>query len=103
LTFGHVHFGNVSVNSAALAIWGDAANSSAGAPSSPAQKTPTGLVQDFCAVCNNISLANTLVLPVSPAIIPPISFIQHVPWSLAAIELASRVHFHFDARGPPHA
>src|SRR5258708_2270420 len=76
LTFGHVHFSNVSVISAALAISTDTANGSADAPSSPAQKVPTGLAQDFCAVCNSISLANTLVLPVSPAIIPPNSFIQ---------------------------
>jgi len=86
-----------------LAISGDAANGSAGAPSSPAQKTPTGLAQDFCAVCNNIRLANTLVLPVSPAAIPPISFIQDLQRSLLVIELTSRDHFHFNARGPPHA
>ena len=99
LTFGHVHFGNVSVISAAWAISSDAAD----AQSSPAQKTPPGLARDFCAVCNNISLANALVLPVSPAIIPPISLVQDLQWSTVAIDLASRDHFHFDARGPPHA
>jgi hypothetical protein len=102
LTFGHVHFGNVGVISA-LAISADAANGSAGAPSSPAQKTPTGLARDLCAVCSNISLANALVLPVSPATIPSISLIEDLQWSLVAIELASRDHFHFNARGPPHA
>src|SRR5258708_421357 len=103
LTFGHVHFRNVSVSSAVLAISDDAAKGSAGAPSSPAQKTPTGLAQDFCAVCNNISQASTLVLPVSPATILPISFSRDLQWLLVAIEPASRDHFHFNARGPPHA
>jgi hypothetical protein len=100
-TFGHVHFGNVSLISTALAISTDAANGSTGVPSSP--KTPTGLTQDFCAVCNNISLANALVLPVAPAAIPAISFIQNLQWPSAAIGFASRDHFYFNARGPPHA
>jgi hypothetical protein len=101
LAFGHIHSGNVI--SAALAISADASDGSAGTPPSPAQKVPTGLAQDFCAVCNHIGLANALVLPVSPATIPPISFIRELQWSLVAIGFASRDHFHFNARGPPHA
>jgi hypothetical protein len=100
LTFGHVHSGNVGAISSALAI---SADGSAGAPSSPARKAPTGLAQDFCAVCNHISLASSLVLPVLPAAIPPISFIQNLQWPLAAIGFASRDHFYFNARGPPYA
>jgi hypothetical protein len=102
LTFGHVHLGNVSAISTPLPISADAADGSARAPSSPTQKTPAGLVRDFCAVCNNISLANALVLPVSPAPIPP-SFVQDLQWPPAAIGFASRDHFYFNARGPPHA
>jgi hypothetical protein len=103
LTFGHIHSGSVSIISAALAISADASEGSAGPPPSPAQKVPTGLAQDFCAVCNHIGLANALVLPVSPATIPPISFIRELQWSLVPIGFASRDHFHFNARGPPHA
>jgi hypothetical protein len=103
LTFGHIHSCSVSIISAALAISADASEGSAGQPPSPAQKVPTGLAQDFCAVCNHIGLANALVLPVSPATIPPISFIRELQWSLVAIAFASRDHFHFNARGPPHA
>jgi len=102
LTFGHVHTGSVSVVSAALAISADAADGSAGAPSSPAQKTPAGLAQDFCAVCNHIGLANALILPVSPAAIPPISFVQDLHWPLMATAFATRDNFYFNARGPPH-
>jgi hypothetical protein len=100
LTFGHVHVGSVSVFRA-LAISADEATGSIGAPSSPTQKTPAGLVQDFCAVCSNISLASTLVLPAAPAVLRPISFIRDLHWPLVAIELASHHHFHFNARGPP--
>jgi hypothetical protein len=103
LTFGHAHLGSVSVISSASAISADAAGGSAGEPSSPAQKTPTGLVRDFCAVCNHISLASALVLPAPPAAIPPISFIQEFQWPAAAFGVASRGHFYFNARGPPHA
>jgi hypothetical protein len=101
LTFGHVHTGSASIVSAALAISADGADGSAGAPSSPAQKIPTGLARDFCAVCNHISLANALVLPDSPATIPPLSLVQELHWSLVAIASASRDRFYFDARGPP--
>jgi len=66
LTFGHLHLGNVGVISAALTASAGSANGSTGAPFAPAPQTPTRLAQDFCAVCNNISLANTLVLPISP-------------------------------------
>ena len=100
LTFGHVH--RVSVVSAALAISADRADGSA-RPASPAQQIPTGLAQDFCAVCNHISLANALVLPVSPTAIPPISFTRELHWSLVAIAFASRDHFYFNARAPPRA
>jgi hypothetical protein len=104
LTFGHVHFGKADAISAApAAVSADATKGPAGAPSWPSQKTPTGLSRDLCAVCNNISLASSLVLPVSPAVIPPVSFIQGPHWSPAAIEPALRDHFHFDARGPPRA
>ena len=101
LTFGHVHSGTAI--SAALAISADASDGSAGVPSSPAQKVPTGLAQDFCAVCNHIGLANALVFPVSPATIPPISFSRESQWPLVAIVFASRDHIHFNARGPPRA
>jgi hypothetical protein len=94
LTFGHVHLGNASAISHAAA-------GSAGAPSSPAQKTPAGLVRDFCAVCNNIGLANAIVLPTSPAAIPSISIIEGLQWPLAAIGFTSHDHFYFNARGPP--
>ena len=103
LTFGHIHSSSVIIISAALAVSAEASHGSAGAPPSPAQKNPTGLAQDFCAVCNHIGLANTLALPVSPATIPPISFIGQSQWSLVAIGFASRDHFHFNARGPPRA
>jgi hypothetical protein len=103
LTFGHIHSGSVSIISAALANSADASEGSAGPPPAPAQKVPTGPAQDFCAVCNHIGLANALVLPASPATIPPISFIRELQWSLVAIGFASRDHFHFSARGPPHA
>jgi hypothetical protein len=103
LTFGHVHTGSVRLVYAALATSADRADGSAGAPSSPAQKIPTGLAQDFCAVCNHISLANALALPFSPTAVPPISFTRELHWSLVAIAVASRDHFYFNARAPPRA
>jgi hypothetical protein len=93
-TFGHVHLRNVGTASAAITA--DAAHS-------PAQRAPTGLARDVCAVCNNISLASALVLPLLPAAVPPAAFVSDLQWQLVATQFDSRDHFHFDARGPPHA
>ena len=100
LTFGHVHRDSVGAISAAPVISADTANSSADAQSLPTQRPPA-LAQDFCAVCNNISLAHALVLPVSAATIPPNLSAQDLHWSLVVVGLASRDHFHFNARAPP--
>jgi hypothetical protein len=101
LTFGHVHLGTVRGTSAALAISAYAANGSADGQSLPAQRTPSGLDNDFCAVCKNISLASMLVLAASPAAIVPISFVRPPPWSLVTMGFASRDHINFSARAPP--
>jgi hypothetical protein len=103
LAFGHVHLGKVGGGSDAWAVAAAAGNGSADVPSSPPHKNPAGLVDDFCAICASISLASTLVIPPSPTVVPPISFVQDLPWSLAAIEPASFDHLLFNARGPPHA
>jgi hypothetical protein len=99
LTFGHVHLGKTGLVPSTLAITIDAAGGAA--PSSPAKKAPAGLSRDICAVCNNISLANALILPAPSVSIPPTSFAKQLPWTPEAIGLASRDHFYFDARGPP--
>jgi len=103
LTFGHLHLSNFGVISAALTISADSTNGSTGPQSSPAQQTRRRLARDFCAVCNTISLANTLVLPVSPAPVPPTSIFRDLRWPLVTVSLASRGRILFNARGPPQA
>jgi hypothetical protein len=100
LTFGHLHLSNVGVISAVPTASTDSTNGSTG-QSSPAQQTPTRLAQDFCAVCNNISLANAVVLPASPAPVSPTSMTRRLSWPLAGLECRSSVHFPYNARGPP--
>ncbi len=75
LTFGHLHLSNAGVISAALTASADSTN----------------------------SLANTLVLPVSPAPISPTAITRDLWWSLARPALASSDRFPFNARGPPPA
>jgi len=103
LTFGHIHLNNIGGVSAALTASADAAEVSTGGQPSPAQQAPTGLAQDFCAVCSNISLASALVLPVSPSPVPPPPIIRDLRWPLVTVGFASSDHFHFNARAPPHA
>jgi hypothetical protein len=102
LSFGHVHVGKLSDGSAAWAAAGRG-NGPADVPPSPPQKNPTGLAGDFCAICANMSLANTLVLPILALILAPRFFTEILPWSLAAYEPASFDYLPFGARGPPQA
>ncbi len=81
----------------------ESADASADVPPSSPQKKPTGLAGDFCAICANISLANTLVLPILAIILAPRLFTEVLPWSVTASEPAAFDHLPFSARGPPHA
>jgi hypothetical protein len=102
LSFGHVHAGQFGGGSTA---WASAENGdgSAYAPPSSPQNQPIGLAGDFCAICANISLANTLILPILAITLTPRLFTEILPWSLAADEPASFGHLPFSARGPPQA
>jgi hypothetical protein len=100
LTFGHVHFVGAGAMSAALASTADPANDGAPAPAAPAQ---SGLAQDFCAVCNNIGLANTLILPGPPDLVWPVLIDADLRRLPAPLDRVSQHHFHFSARGPPRA
>ena len=101
-SFGHVHVGKFSGGSAAWAA-AESGNAAADVPPSSPQKKPIGLAGDFCAICANISLANTLVLPILAIILTTRLFTEILPWSVAASEPAAFDHLPFSARGPPHA
>jgi hypothetical protein len=112
LSFGHIHvdrFAGNSSNWLIAAVAGKAVAASAGKvtiadlPTSPRQKSPTGLGDDFCAICANIGLAGALVVPAGPALLPGISLFKVLHWSFAATQARSIDHFHFNARGPPTA
>jgi hypothetical protein len=101
-TFGHVHLTVIGVADTA-AISAGAPSDAVGGPASPRQRIPSGLTQDFCALCNNINLAGALVLPTPPSIVLPSSFILRLQWTPTAAHTVARAHVYFDARGPPHA
>jgi len=103
LSFGHIHLGNFNGGAAARAAAADRGDIPAAVPPSSPQKNPTGPPRDFCAICVNIGLASALVIPDSPVVVTPGSFIQVLPWSSAAGEPAAIDHLLFSARGPPHA
>jgi len=103
LSFGHVHLGNFGGGSGTWAAVVDGDNSPAAVPQSPPQKGPTDLPRDFCAICANIGLASTLVVPDSPFVLVPSSFVQVSQWPVAATERITFDHFLFNARGPPVA
>jgi hypothetical protein len=102
LSFGHFHASKLDRRSLAFAPLetGDAAVAT---PSSPPQRKSNGLAVDFCAICANISLAGTLILPVLAIILAARLFAEILSWPLMASQPASPNHLPFSARGPPHA
>jgi hypothetical protein len=100
LSFRHVHVGKFGGAAEWAAQTGDASTSVS--PLLP-QKNPTGLGGDFCAICANINLVGTLVLPILAIILIPSLFIEILHGSLSASEPTSFDHLPFNARGPPHA
>jgi hypothetical protein len=90
LTFGHFHSGKRFILTALTT-----------SDTSPPREAPSSPGQDFCAVCNHISLGNALALSASPPAIVPISYVQ-VFWSpIIAAGATSEDCAHYCARGPP--
>jgi hypothetical protein len=102
VSFGHVHltkFGG-SITWAIAADGGDA--SARVLPPSPL-KSPGDLPSDYCDICASLAMSGTLVVPVPPAIVAPVSFVEPLPWSVATIAMDAFDRTLFDARGPPQA
>ena len=108
LSFGHVHLNRFAgpANNWAIAAAGKAVAAASGKvtladlPTSPRQKNPSGLGEDFCAICASIDLAGALLAPTAPTLLPGISFYKELHWSLVATQAESINHIHFNARGP---
>jgi hypothetical protein len=103
ISFGHVHLGKAGGHPDVSTVAANTGDNSASVPPSLPHKNPAGLADDFCAICASISLASTLVVPTSPAVVPPIPFVKDLSWSFAAAELPSFDHYFFNARAPPQA
>lgn len=102
VSFGHVHLGQTSAKSViSLILAGDKTVTSK--PAQPAHKNSSGLADDYCAVCSNISLANTLIVPVAAAIEVPFYAFAPLPWPAAEAEPTTLAYSRFRARGPPQA
>jgi hypothetical protein len=106
LSFGHVHLDRFAGNwavAAGKAVAAPGKVTLADLPTSPRQKNPSGLGDDFCAICANISLAGALVAPTAPTLLPRIAIFKELHWSFVATRARPIDHIHFNARGPPVA
>jgi hypothetical protein len=112
LSFGHVHLNRFAGNADNWALAAAAGKAVAGTPgkvtladlpTSPGQKNPDRLADDFCAICANINLAGALLPPTAPALVFGISVYKELHWSLVATQAQSIDRIHFNARGPPVA
>jgi hypothetical protein len=103
-TFGHVHLERFA--DGALVAWGKAAIPAATKPDQPPGQDrhgPIRLVDGFCAICASISLAGTVLIPDSPAVVTRVSSASELQWIYVPSGASSAGHFHFDACGPPSA
>jgi hypothetical protein len=109
LSFGHVHLDRFASNWAIAALGDEGVAAAPGKvaladlPTSPRQKNPSGLGDDFCAICANIKLADALIAPTAPVLLFGISVYKKLHWSLVATQGRQINHVHFNARGPPVA
>jgi hypothetical protein len=104
LAFGHIHLDRLAGNLSHWAIAQAATPVTSGlVPASPRQNNPSGLGEDFCAICASANLARALLIPTTAAVPPRISLANELHWPFAATAAASFDHFHFNARGPPRA
>src|ERR1700722_965367 len=88
LSFGHVHldrFAGRVGNWAVAAAAGKAVAAAPGKgtlaylPTSPREKNPRGLGDDFCAICASINLTGALAA--TPMLLPGVSFYKELHWS----------------------
>jgi hypothetical protein len=109
LSFGHVHLDRTagfSTGRSIAAAVGSAVAAPAGKvtvadlPTSPKEKNPDSLGDDFCAICANISFAAAVVLPTILLFLVGTANSERLIWSFAATRAASTNCVHFDARGP---
>ena len=70
LSFGHVHLGKPNTGTA----WADLADDGKTTDHAPTQNppAPAGTIDEFCAICANISLAGVLLIPVVLALLAPV-------------------------------
>ncbi len=97
LSFGHVHLDRTAgfstgrsiaaaVGSAIAAPTGKVAL--ADLPTSPREKNPDSLGDDFCAICANISLAAAVILPIVFLFLLGTASSERVIWSFVATRAA---------------
>lgn len=110
LSFGHVHLdrtagfstGRAIAAAVELVIAAPAGKvTHAVLPTSPREKNPESLGDDFCAICANISLAAAVILPIVFLILLGTASSERLIWSFAATRVAATNYVHFEARGPP--
>jgi hypothetical protein len=105
VSFGHVHTDLVAAASAsgAGAAAGDIDSVAMPGHARPAHPYQNSAAHDFCAICANIGLLGSLILPV-PSALPPLREFDRIRYRYAsATGVSSQPRSSFQARAPPLA
>jgi hypothetical protein len=104
LTFGHIHREDLIPAAAASTLVASTAQPSADAPNLPAPVHKSrGAVDDVCAICALIQLANISVPSAAPLLPPPHAVGLSRLETTAELYLAASPRRFFRARAPPLA
>jgi hypothetical protein len=103
LSFGHIHPSDIFPFGHAVAQGQGVAQLVTADHGSPAGQNETGAGGEACAICANMALAASLVLPDPIGIAPPAAAIPTRVAAPVALLIAAAPHLLFQTRAPPSA
>jgi hypothetical protein len=104
LSFGHIHPSDIFPFGHAVAQGqGVAQFVASDQDSSPAGQNETGAAGQACAICANMALAASLVLPDPVGVAPPNSTVRMAVAVHVTLLIAAAPHLLFQTRAPPSA
>jgi hypothetical protein len=99
LSFGHVHLEDIPGSTPTVALQPQPNGADSTGPADADRGTPR---RDFCAICAALSLTSNSVLPAVSLHTTPVDHLHEWAADFCTAQVSFGLHFHFQARAPPH-